>query len=145
MAKLTRIYVKVKPEEALGIHSGVDGVQFSIGVVMAQVFEYEIGDTPFLFAVHLATNGNKYVVTDVRSGCQWPDHIQQAHFLDELGEKLGLIGAAKQYIQDHLTRAARNQAGPLKVAKSIMAWSPIKDTLIEEGIIDPDDVYPVIQ
>ena len=145
MAKLTRIYVKVKPTEELGIHTGTDGIPFSIGVVMAQVFEHEIGDTPFLFAVHLATSGGKYVVTDVRSGCQWPDHIQQAHFQDELGEMLGLIDAAKQYIADHMTRAARNQAGPLKVAKTIMAWSPIRDTLVEAEVIEPGDVYPMIE
>lgn len=145
MPKLTRIYVKVTADEPLGIHTDNNGMQFSFGVVMAQVFEVEIGETPFLLAVHLATNGHKYVVTDVRSGCQWPDHIQQAHFYDEQGRKLGLVAAAKQYVDDYLTRAARNQAGPMKVAARIVSWPAIRDALVEAEVIEPDEVYPVIE
>lgn len=145
MPKLTRIYVKAVADEAMGVHTDSSGLQFSFAVVMAQVFEVEIGETPFLLAAHLSLNGRKYVVTDVRSGCQWPDHIQQAHFLDEHGRKLGLVGAAKQYVDDHLTRAARNQAGPLKVAARIASWPPIRDALVEAEIIEPDEVYPVIE
>lgn len=142
--KLTKIYVKVTPNEELGVYTGLNNVPYSLAVVLARVFEMEIGGTTFQLAVHIETEGDKYVVTDVRSGCRWPEHIKHHHYQDEQGNTLNGLEAAKQYVHQQLTNAARNHAGPAKVASMIMSWPELKSDLYENGILEEGEPYPEI-
>ena len=145
MAKFHKIYIKVKPDEELGIYVGGDGVPYSVGMVLGQLFTVKIGETEFQAAVHLAAAGDYYVVTDVRSGCQWPSHIQKHHATDEQGNRQSTLRQAWTYVEQQLENAARNHAGPNKVASAIMARPDFRIELIESGILEPDDPYPAAQ
>lgn len=145
MAKFHKIYIKVKAEEELGVYVGGDGVPYSVGMVLGQLFTVKIGETEFQAAVHLSSVGGHHVVTDVRSGCQWPGHIQKHHATDEQGNRQSTLRQAWSYIEQQLENAARNHAGPNKVASMIMARPDFRTELIENGILEPDEPYPVEQ
>lgn len=145
MAKFHKIYIKVKADEEMGTHVGGDGVPYSVGMVLGQLFTVKIGEFELQAAVHLSATGGHHVVTDVRSGCQWPSHIQKHHATDEQGNRLNTLQQAHAYVAQQLENAARNHAGPNKVAATIMSRPDFRAELIENGILEPDEPYPVEQ
>lgn len=145
MSDFVKIYVKRDPDDGPEAYIGADGRRFSLAVVLAKLFEVTIGDTPFLLGVHLALKGSHYVVSDVRSGCVWPNSVKPHHYEREDGRKATLVEAARAHVEQEIRNAARNGAGPVKVAANLMTWAPIRDTLVAEGYLEPDEIYPDIK
>jgi hypothetical protein len=142
MVDFHKIYIKVTPDEEMGVYIGGNGTPYSVGVVLGQLFTVKVGEFELQAAVHLSAKGGHYVVTDVRSGCQWPDHIQKHHATDDQGNRRTTVQQARAHIEQQLENAARNHAGPNKVASAILTWPEFRPELIENGILDPDEQYP---
>lgn len=143
MSKLVRIYVKVAPDpETREVYTGVAGEKYSIGVVIGPAFDAVVGDYTLPSVVHMGVTSPGYVVTDIRSGRQWPGGLQQHHYT-EAGPNAPRVEVAKRFIAQCLDEAARNRTGPNKAAAVILSHADFQDELIAAGLLGADEEYPL--